>query len=169
MEASCTSWLSWCYVFGLGGWAMSLMASSWACVSALSPQVEKWLQSQTTWRGQAAGEVWGGGGWGKPWKTSPKITEEAKHNHLFFLYLSFCHVIIWCLFPSKEQASSVLASMLQVLFWHFYSANSRKQSVFTSYLISTFSMLHHLTLANTAPDNRTLSILSFSALCDRCS
>lgn len=26
-----------------------LMASSWARVSALSPQVEKWLQSQTTW------------------------------------------------------------------------------------------------------------------------
>lgn len=31
------------------------MASSWARVSALSPQVEKWLQSQTTWWGRAAG------------------------------------------------------------------------------------------------------------------
>lgn len=65
-----TSWLSWCYVLSWGGpEPVELMASSWARVSALSPQVEKWLQSQTTWSkwrgvrggGRAAGgyEVWG--------------------------------------------------------------------------------------------------------------
>lgn len=98
LEASCTSWLSWCYVLSLGGCAIGLMGSSWACVSALSPQVEKWLQSQTTWWGRAAGEVWGGGGRGKPWKTSP-------HNNLLnpiFIW-SYYHFIIWCLFPSQEH------------------------------------------------------------------
>ena len=33
-----------------GGWLKSLMGDRCASVLALSPQVENWVQSQTTWR-----------------------------------------------------------------------------------------------------------------------
>lgn len=113
LEAFCTSWLSWCYVYDLDGWVFDIIGSSWACVSALSPQVEKWLQSQTTWWGWAAGEVWGGGGRGKPWKTLSRVMKEAlaKHNNVrpLLVLLSFIwsHCIMCFIYLFQDHVKTI--------------------------------------------------------------